>query len=150
MEQAANSFESLAPKKRSSSSTWIIVILILVLIGLGWWWSKGMGGGLSGGTTDGYQAVFLTNNQVYFGKLATASGDYVTLKDIFYLQVGQPLQPSQPNSNVNLVKLGGELHGPTDQMKINREHILFIEDLKSDSQVMKGIEQYKASQTPQS
>ncbi len=149
MEQAVNSFESLASQKRSSSSTWIIVILIILLIGLGWWWSNGLGGGLIN-TAEGYQAVFLTNNQVYFGKLAETRGDYAILTDIFYLQVAQPLQPSQPNANPNvtLVKLGSELHGPMDKMEINRDQILFIETLKDDSQVVKGIREFKASQVP--
>lgn len=151
MEQTVNSFEALAPRKRSASSTWIIVILIILLVGLGWWWSKGMGGGLVGTTSDDYQAVFLTNNQVYFGQLTERNDNYAILTDIFYLQVAQPLQPSQPNvnPNINLVKLGSELHGPADRMEINRDQILFIENLKADSQVVQGIEKYKADNKPQ-
>jgi hypothetical protein len=95
--------------------------------------------------------VFLSNNQVYFGKLANRSGQYATLTDIYYLQITQPLQPeprgAQPVPNINLVKLGGELHGPTDKMDINRDHILFVEDLKADSQVVNAIGAYKQSQT---
>ena len=145
MEQPTNSFESLTPRKRSASSTWIIVILIVLLVGLGWWWSKGKGGGLAGRSTASYQAVFLTNNQVYFGQLAKARGDYAVLTDIYYLQVQPTLQPSETgaNPNVNLVKLGSELHGPEDRMEINREHILFVENLKADSQVVQGIEKHK-------
>ena len=38
-----------------------------------------------------------------------------------------------------LIKLGGELHGPKDQMTINRNQILFIEELKADSKVVTAI-----------
>lgn len=90
-----------------------------------------------------YQAVFLDNGQVYFGKLRRF-GDYPVLKDVYYLQITQQLQGSANDaSNVNLVKLGNELHGPTDQMRINRQSILFIEDLKPDSQVVQAIERMK-------
>lgn len=92
-----------------------------------------------------YQAVFLTNGQVYFGKLYGENRQYAVLRDIYYLQVTQPPQPLQegqtPPANVNVVKLGGELHGPEDEMRINRDHILFVEDLKEDSRVLIAIKQ---------
>ena len=117
---------------------------------IGWWFlgGKNKPNLFTAVTSGDYQAVFLTNNQVYFGKLAEQDRANVTLTDIFYLQVTQPLQPSQPNPNVTLVKLGNELHGPMDWMKINRDHILFIENLRPDSQVVKGIEKYKADNKP--
>ena len=66
------------------------------------------------------------------------------------MQVNQPIQPvpkgqtAQPE--INLVKLGGELHGPVDEMKINRDQILLIEELRADSNLVKAIENYKANQ----
>ena len=110
------------------------------------------------GTTQapsGYQAIFLTNGQVYFGKLTNPDSDYVTLTDIYYLQVG-PQQgsgtaavPTTTNAQqqISLVKLGNELHGPVDQMHISRAQVLFYEDLKSDGQVVKAILQDKAAAT---
>ncbi len=96
-----------------------------------------------------YQAVFLQSGQVYFGKLSNEDGLYPTLRDVFYIQVTQPSPSAKkgevPPSNMNLVKLGSELHGPTDEMKINRNQILFIEDLRADSRVVQSILQYKKS-----
>jgi len=94
-----------------------------------------------------YQAVFLTNGQVYFGKLYKEGSRYPVLRDVYYLQVTQAPQPiregeTQPQ-NINLVKLGGELHGPQDEMRVSRDQILFIEDLKSDSRVVQAIEQFQ-------
>ena len=95
-----------------------------------------------------YQAVFLSNGQVYFGSLSDEEGhQFIVLQNVFYLQVTQPPQPLKqgevPPTNINLVKLGGELHGPTDEMRINRDQVLFIEDMKSDSRVTQAIEAYK-------
>ncbi len=110
---------------------------------------------------SGYQAVFLTNGQVYFGKLSDVSASYATLTDIYYLQVTQPPvqqasqgtggQPAtaaqaqaQAQAQLQLVKLGNELHGPVDEMKINRDQILFFEDIKEDGRVMAAIRDYQS------
>ena len=105
------------------------------------------------GTNSGYQAVFLSNGQVYFGKLSGMTASYATLTDIYYLQVTTPPTPtnaSQLNQQqapqeqkLSLVKLGQELHGPVDEMKINRDQILFYEDMKEEGKVMQAILDYK-------
>src|SRR3989344_756978 len=153
MEKSANTtFEELAPRRKSFRGlTWIILIILVVLAG-GWWLRGGSKFGSFTGAGGDYQAVFLTNNQVYFGKLTAPRGNYAVLTDVFYLQVSQPLQPSPPaggpNPNVTLVKLGSELHGPIDRMEINRGQILFIESLKADSRVVQGIEKYTTDNKP--
>lgn len=130
----------------------VVIVLALVVVGM----NKErimtlvQKGGVSiGASGDSYKAVFLTNGQVYFGKVALGSKQYTNLTNVFYLQVKQPLQgenneaaPLKPE--LNLVKLGTELHGPTDAMMINNDQILFLEDLKGDSQVVKGIGDYYA------
>lgn len=94
---------------------------------------------------DKYQAVFLTNGQVYFCKLTNISKEYVICADIYYLQVQQKVQPKDDNeeSQVSLAKLGTELHGPEDKMIINRDQVLFWENLKDDGKVVKAITENK-------
>jgi len=127
---------------------WIGLVAVLAIVGgVGYW----KGDALLP-SVGAYQAVFLDNNQVYFGRLTNTASAYPVLKDIFYLRVTQPLQPpsggaTQPD--INLVKLGTELHGPSDEMRINKEHILFIEDLKADSEVTKAINNFKDYQKQQ-
>lgn len=125
-----------------SKLVWLVVAVLVVVV----LWQSGV---LPIRLSGKYQAVFLSNNQVYFGKLYNANSGYPTLRDIYYLQVTQVLQPKDPKTpsqQINLVKLGGELHGPEDEMSINKAHILFFEDLKSDSQVVAAINDYKKSQ----
>lgn len=92
------------------------------------------------------QAVFLTNGQVYFGNIAAVTDEYIDLQNIYYLNSQQqPAGEEQKNTaqqNFALVKLGCELHGPTDQMIINREQVSFWENLKSDGKVSKAIQQW--------
>lgn len=81
-----------------------------------------------------YQAVFLTNDQIYFGHLKNISSDYLILSDVYYVKIS--------NSGAGqLVKLGvGEPHSPKDEMIINQDHIIFWENLKPDSPVIKTIQ----------
>ena len=100
--------------------------------------------------SSGYSAVFLTNNQVYFGKLSDAGSGYPKLTDVYYLRVQRPLQPppatEEAQPDVQLVKLGNELHGPVDEIRFNREQILYIEDLKDDSRIVQAIKEFKSRQ----
>ena len=135
--------DETASKRSSMKWVWLIILAIIVILGF-MWWSGELGVAVGG--TDAYQAVFLTNDQVYFGKLSNTDGQYPILRDVHYLQVTQALQPKDqdaPATNINLVKLGGELHGPINEMVLNRDHILFYEDLKEDSQVVTAILQSK-------
>lgn len=101
---------------------------------------------------DQYQAVFLTDGQIYFGKFDDSSdSNYAMLSDIYYLQVEQQVQPvqgdetAQQQARISLAKLGNELHGPEDEMFINRDQILFWENLKDDGQVVTAITEFQAN-----
>lgn len=97
------------------------------------------------------QAVFLTNGQVYFGYTKNEDSDTVVINDVYYLQA-QPGQQEdsqllKSQSQVALVKLGNELHGPENSIRINRDHILFIEDMKSDAKVNQAIKNAKSAES---
>lgn len=127
-----------------------VVILILILVGAGIFFY------LSNDKEDKnftaevksrqYQAVFLTNGQVYFGKLVGETDDYLKLREIYYLQVQQDVQgkdntdeATADGQNLSLAKLGEELHGPEDVMFISRDQVLFWENLKNGSKVVTAI-----------
>ncbi len=154
--QPAHNMQSEMPHRGGSKMPWVIlglVILVIVVLGILFRGSlfKSNNAMTKKSTTPSteYQAVFLTNGQVYFGKISNTEENYVTLDNIYYLQVG-PAQGSgtaseNSSQNISLVKLGNELHGPVDEMHISRTQILFFEDLKNDGQVVKAIESYKAN-----
>jgi hypothetical protein len=105
---------------------------------------------------EGYQAVFLSNGQVYFGKVTNLERDYAELSDVYYLMRKTPLQTQVPvegdaaaaaqQSQLTLIKLGNEIHGPKDAMILNQKHILFVENLKDDSKIVAAINDYKTKQ----
>ncbi|MBP7806948.1 hypothetical protein KA047_00435 [Candidatus Saccharibacteria bacterium] len=93
------------------------------------------------------QAVFLNGGQVYFGNIQNLNREYIRMGNIYYLRVNQQVQPGnnakQSDQDISLVKLGCELHGPENQMVINREQVIFWENLKNDGQVAKAVKQYQ-------
>ncbi len=91
---------------------------------------------------EAYQAVFFENGQEYFGHLKNIGTEYPYLTDIYYVQ-SRPSNENPTERKNTLVKLGGELHGPEDVMYFNWDKIVFWENLKSDSEVVRGIAKAK-------
>ncbi len=115
----------------------ILIIALLVYLAIG-----GQKSESSYVDNTDLQAVFLNGGQVYFGNITNLNDKYVRLTNIYYLRVNQQVQPknqSQQANNISLVKLGCELHGPQDSMLINRDQVMFWENLKSDGQVAKAV-----------
>jgi hypothetical protein len=127
------------------------ILLVLMLAGGGWLlYRSSMPAHID---TSKYQAVFFTNGQVYFGKLERLNGGYFKLNDIFYLQAQATQKTTSENpqattnqsaSDVQLIKLGSEIHGPDDEMIMNQDQVLFFENLKKDGKVTDSITKYKA------
>ncbi len=97
-----------------------------------------------------YQAIFLTNGQVYFGKLQLLDTGYYKLTNVFYLQTEQQKADDNPqktaedaDKNVQLIKLGNEIHGPDDAMMIAKDQVLFFENLNKDGRVSKSMQQFE-------
>lgn len=156
--QPVASGSSKKPKGKLNISRVLFVVLsaliAIVLIGLIFMIVKG--GGMSTASqikSNQYQAVFLNSSdgQVYFGKLSVMNRDYYKLTDIYYVRV-QQVQPDKNNTqaqqNISLAKLGNEIHGPEDVMYINRNSVMFWENLKEDGQVVKAIREYQKNPTP--
>jgi len=92
-----------------------------------------------------YSAVFLINGQVYFGKVVSKDDSEFVLSEVFYLQVSgdAAAQAELSEPKFSLIKLGNELHGPTDNLYINTSQVLFYEKLRTDSKVVQSIKDYK-------
>ena len=96
-----------------------------------------------------YQAIFLEGNQQYFGHLKNIGTHYPYLTDVYYVQVAAGTAENPGQQGFNLVKLGNEIHGPENTVYLNWSKVLFWENIKDDSQVVKGIYKEKAQQVSQ-
>jgi len=93
-----------------------------------------------------YQAVFLTNGQVYFGKLTNVSKDFFKLNNIYYLTQNSSTDSkgtTTTDGNYTLVKLGcQQIHDPYDQMVIETNQVSFWENLQDSGKVVTSINQF--------
>lgn len=140
--------------RQKKSFKWVIIAVVALGLVVGGWvaWQK-LASADGGIESSKYQAVFLSNGQVYFGKLQSVNDQYLKLTNVFYIQGSStdtdtsnsedPQQSTTANSDRKLIKLGKEVHGPEDAIIINRDHVQFYENLKSDGEVAKLISQYK-------
>ncbi len=137
--------------RRSSSNTMmmpvIIAVIVIAIFGLGYW---AMTQGWFMNTNQGVKAVFLENGQVYFGKIVRETSQEIQLSDVYYIQVQDQVQPAtteggQPTtiSVPTLTKRGDELHQPYGTLRLNRQHVVAIENVGADSQVAQEINNTK-------
>lgn len=142
--RAKQAHDEPKPKRRMLVAGAVAAVLVVFAIG---WFMFGRSD--TSASIDGskYQAVFFTNGQVYFGKMSVINQDYMRLKNVYYLQNksksdsdSSPQSASkQDASNVELIKLGNEIHGPEDEMVIAKDQILFFENLKPKGTVSTTI-----------
>jgi len=120
----------------------LIAAAVIVVVLVGWWFVNG---------ATQWRAVFLTNNQVYFGHFWDVPfAGTITLRNVYYLQFSTPGQQldTQDQSQLKLVKLGSEIHGPTDEMVIPLSQVLFWETLRSDSAIVTTINNGQTKTSP--
>ncbi len=127
--------------KELDRGAWLLPFAFLAALSL----LLGCGGNDLNISTE-YQAVFLDNGQVFFGKLSDTGSPYLTLRDVYYVQTLVEREKKEP-SNI-LVKRGIEWHNP-DFMRINTRHVLVIEPVGPDSRVAQLIREAKATPVTQ-
>lgn len=141
---------SAVPEKKEKKFTkqaLVGVIGIVVVLGLLWWFFLRNVGIPAYVDTSKYQVVCLQSGECYFGKITSVSSDTVQIKNVFYVQKTTDTSATSKttdssDNNLQLIKLGNEVHGPEDMMAINRSQVLYIENLKSDGKVTQTINTY--------
>lgn len=139
--------------KNLSWMKWVIFLVILAAIAAASWvfWPNNR----NVETTidsDKYQAVFLSNGQVYFGRLSVVNSDYMKLTNVYYLErqltTGgetadnpdeEDTETPTGDNNFQLLKYSDVLYGSEDAMVISQDDIIRYENLRSDGVVAKAI-----------
>ena len=135
-------------KNRAGMIIGLILGIVLLAAGIGGYWFLSRSQLSAQIDSAKYQAVFLSSGQVYFGKLTAVDSQYLKLSGVFYIQSqqdaasGEDQITTQESTGMQLIKLGEEVHGPEDTMVINRDQMLFFENLKSDGKVTQLIRQH--------
>jgi hypothetical protein len=142
--------ETPVQRPRARYNYWRITFLLCIVFllvaggiyGYRAWWPQST----EAQTSNTFQAIFMQNGQVYFGKITQSDSEYVTLEHVYYIQSASQSSATQnaaetqtTGTEISLVRLGSELHAPESKLYINKDHIMFYEDLRPDSQVLKSI-----------
>lgn len=101
---------------------------------------------------ENWVAVTLDNGIVYFGQLTDEDKQYVALENAYFARNNPAVATKSTESSTDttpkastqpdylLTKVGEtEVYGPENTMQINRDHILIIQKLKADSQVIQTV-----------
>lgn len=138
-------------KKPKNGMLWTVVIIMLVAIlaTLGFLAFNQLKSTPTGIDSSRYQAVFLSNGQIYFGKLESFNDESFKITKVYYPEVksedstSEEVDGSETDSqnSIKLMRVIDGVHGPDDEMIIIKSQILYYENLKADSQVAKLIEQ---------
>lgn len=90
------------------------------------------------------QAVYLTDNKVYFGFISKTDQQFVKLADVYYISINDlnMTNNAAETPKISLTKLGSEMHSPDTTMLINRDQIIFFENLPANSKVNEAINKF--------
>ena len=126
---------------KQSRASWLVLLaaIIVAVAVLGAAWLSRCERAVSFGTA--YQAVLLSNSQVYYGHLEGYGTAHPLLREVYYVQSSSNPQTHQ-QTNI-LLKRGKEWHGP-DRMYLNPSQILLVEPVGADSKVAELIKALKA------
>lgn len=92
-----------------------------------------------------YQAVFLTNDRVYFGHVRAGENGYFELRDAYFIRETSASKTEKAKQVVAAV--GEEFLGPERHLTINSEQVILIENLRRDSNVAAAISRIRKDST---
>ena len=92
--------------------------------------------------TTPWSAVFLGDNEVFFGHLKNINSSQMELSGVYYLQ--KTTAGSNPNqtqqSQLSLAGLvGNQIQCPTDDLVVNRNAVLYYQQLQPSSYVVSKL-----------
>ncbi len=114
----------------------------LVLIGLGivliWTYLIPKGEQVN---TDGYQVVYMTTGQAYFGKLKNTTGEYLVLDNPYTAQDVSPDDSKEEaaQTSTTLLKVSQQQYGPEDVLSLKSDQVLFWQNLRDEGKVTEAI-----------
>lgn len=85
----------------------------------------------------GYQAVILSNDKVYFGRISAVSDEFYELDEAFFLRETRESPDAEPVRA--LLPINREIHAPENRILLRRAEVVLVENLEADSPILKEI-----------
>lgn len=141
-----------APPVRSTTSVLVVlgaILLVPVVALLFAFAPRGGGGGagaqlVKGLDDDAVHAVYLTNDNVYFGFVGDAHGDFFVLEDAFFLRsaASEGDKGDEAEPTLQTVPVSEEVGGDGNLL-VNGNEVLRVQALTKDSNIAKAVEPAK-------
>ncbi len=93
-----------------------------------------------------WYAVKLVDGDIIYGKITDINTDPLVVESVYYnydqkkTENDQQKKKISENGDLRLVKRGNETHGPDGKLQIFRAQVVFMENLRADSKVLRVIE----------
>lgn len=137
----ADTFRRYRQRLCTGAAGAMFLLLLAALLGL-----AGCGSSSLDFPTE-YQAVYLDNGQIFFGKLSETGSPFPVMRDVFFVQT--QMDRDKKEGKHLLIKRGvNEAHHP-DFMRLNAQHIVVIEPVAPDSRVAQLIREAKMPRPPE-
>lgn len=94
---------------------------------------------------DRFQAVILTNDKVYFGRLSEAGELFLRLDHAYFLREIRESEDADPVRA--LLPINNELHAPENSMLIRRDAVVLVENLDEDSPLLDEIRRQQTDES---
>lgn len=113
------------------SVKFLLLVVIVLLVG-----TLGFLGWQKFNSEAPYYAVFLQTGDLYFGQLSRSliPGSNITLKNVYILS-----RTDDKNNPFSLQKFSDAFWGPSGNISLSRDKVVWINELKPDSQVVSSI-----------
>ena len=119
------------------------VVALLIVFGS----RSGSGSGSAGAIVDHVdedrvQAVYLANDEVFFGRVRAADNEFFRLEDAFFLRrvqaAADAAKDEQPQAGLDLVPVSQDVGGSGDLL-VNAREVVRVQDLAKDSEIASSI-----------
>lgn len=95
---------------------------------------------------SGYYSFFLTDGQIYIGKISRQDDREINIKDVYYAISDQgvvSLNNYIKGIDFSLVRVGREIHGPENSVVLNRKKVIFYKNLAPEGKLAEAIKNVK-------
>lgn len=117
----------------------VAAVVIALVAGLAGYLLAGQRDALGGELDEGsFQAVVLSNDRVYFGRMQGRRGDFYLLTDVYFLRETPGAEGEEAVREV--LPLSAELQQPENRLLVHEAHLVVVENLDRDSEVLRTIE----------
>lgn len=116
-----------------------VVFLGVLLFGAGWAFLKSDRSAKLAFSKDKFQAVVTSQKELYFGRIVSEYGEYVVLKDAYYLVTGE--DEGLGAGKYRLTRLDKGIQTPESQVTFIKANVAYLEDLNPNGKLAMALKQ---------